>query len=316
MSKNGGALTIRSQAVTASTYDAYGNYRVTLSTTDTNTLGCLRVQFIETATCLPVWVDFMVLPATVYAAIVDNATTAAGGLGDIQRMAGTALTARDIGASVLLSSGTGTGQLDFTSGVTKANVTQWIGTAASTPTVAGVPNVNAKTWNDLTTVALPLIPTVAGRTLDVSAGGEAGVDWANVGSPTTTVGLSGTTVGALTTYTGNTLQTGDAFARIGAAGASLTDLGGMSTTMKAQVNTEVVDALDVDTYAEIGQGAPAATNTIRKMLSYLFKAWRNKTTQTATTYSLFADDTTTVDQKSTCSDDATTYTRGEVATGP
>lgn len=39
-----------------------------------------------------------------------------------------------------------------------------------------------------------LRPTTAGRTLDVSAGGEAGVDWANVGSPTTVVGLSGTTV--------------------------------------------------------------------------------------------------------------------------
>jgi len=41
----------------------------------------------------------------------------------------------------------------------------------------------------------PLQPTVAGRTLDVSAGGEAGLDWANIGSPTTTVGLTGTTVG-------------------------------------------------------------------------------------------------------------------------
>lgn len=39
-----------------------------------------------------------------------------------------------------------------------------------------------------------LRPTTAGRTLDVSAGGEAGVDWANVGSPTTTLNLSGTTV--------------------------------------------------------------------------------------------------------------------------
>lgn len=37
-------------------------------------------------------------------------------------------------------------------------------------------------------------PTTAGRTLDISAGGEAGVDWANVGSPTTTLNLSGTTV--------------------------------------------------------------------------------------------------------------------------
>lgn len=39
-----------------------------------------------------------------------------------------------------------------------------------------------------------LRPTTAGRTLDVTATGEAGIDWANIGSPTTTVGLSGTTV--------------------------------------------------------------------------------------------------------------------------
>lgn len=39
-----------------------------------------------------------------------------------------------------------------------------------------------------------LRPTTASRTLDVSAGGEAGVDWANVGSPTTTVALTGTTI--------------------------------------------------------------------------------------------------------------------------
>ena len=45
------------------------------------------------------------------------------------KLNGTALTGRDIGASVLLSSGTGTGQLDFTSGVVKANLWQYIGTA-------------------------------------------------------------------------------------------------------------------------------------------------------------------------------------------
>lgn len=39
-----------------------------------------------------------------------------------------------------------------------------------------------------------LAPTVAARTLDVSAGGEAGVDWANVGSPTTAVNLSATNI--------------------------------------------------------------------------------------------------------------------------
>lgn len=39
-----------------------------------------------------------------------------------------------------------------------------------------------------------VMPTTAGRTLDVSAGGEAGVDWANVGSPTTAQNLSGTNI--------------------------------------------------------------------------------------------------------------------------
>lgn len=41
---------------------------------------------------------------------------------------------------------------------------------------------------------VPLQPTVAGRTLDVSSTGEAGIDLANVGSPTTTLNLSGTTI--------------------------------------------------------------------------------------------------------------------------
>lgn len=89
-----------------------------------------------------------------------------------------------------------------------------------------------------------------------------------------------------------------------------------SRATPAQVNTEVVDALNVDTYAEPGQGAPAATATLAAKLNYVYKAWRNKLTQTATTYSLYADDTTTVDQKATVSDDGTTFTKGEIATGP
>lgn len=44
------------------------------------------------------------------------------------------------------------------------------------------------------TITSRLAPTVAARTLDVSATGEAGVDWGNVGSPTTTLNLSGTTI--------------------------------------------------------------------------------------------------------------------------
>jgi hypothetical protein len=61
--------------------------------------------------------------------------------------------------------------------------------------------MNPTKGNDLNVVVgsyasgqTPLQPTVAGRTLDVSADGEAGIDLANVGSPTTTLNLSGTTI--------------------------------------------------------------------------------------------------------------------------
>jgi hypothetical protein len=105
-------------------------------------------------------------------------------------------------------------------------------------------------------------------------------------------------------------------AEIGAAGAGLTDLGGMSTAMKAEVNVEAKDVLDTDTHAEVGQEAPAATQTLTKMIQYLYKSWRNRSTQTATTYSLYNDDAVTVDQKATVSDDGTTADKGEMATGP
>lgn len=41
-------------------------------------------------------------------------------------------------------------------------------------------------------------PTTSGRSVDVTATGAAGVDWANVEAPTTVVGLTGTTVGTAT----------------------------------------------------------------------------------------------------------------------
>lgn len=72
-----------------------------------------------------------------------------------------------------------------------------------------------------------------------------------------------------------------------------------------------------DAHAEPGQGAPAANANIFAKIGYIYKAWRNKQTQTSDTYKLFADDGTTVDQKATSiADDGTTFTRTEVGTGP
>jgi hypothetical protein len=180
----------------------------------------------------------------------------------------------------------------------------------------------------------------------------------------------------VTTYTGDTPQTGDAFARLGApAGASVSadiaavqadtnlydtdaehcaavwgcdattqqtqgsfggtlgdqaadaddvwalansflDASTSSRATPAQVNAEVLDVLNVDTFAEPGQGAPAATTTLAAKINYLYKAWRNKKTQTSTLFKLFADDAITTDQKATVSDDGTTTTVEEQAAGP
>lgn len=126
----------------------------------------------------------------------------------LHSLAGVALTGRDIGASVLLSPGTGTGQVQVSSGVVQGDVRQFNGAAATSS--GGRPEVNMTHITGATVATgsaqiganvvsyasgqTPLQPTVAGRTLDVSVGGEAGIDWGNVGSPTSTVGLSGTTI--------------------------------------------------------------------------------------------------------------------------
>ena len=218
-----------------------------------------------------------------------------------------------------------------------------------------------------------LAPTTAGRTLDVSAGGEAGVDWANVGSPTTSLNLSGTTIaitqkvdletiktqtvtcaggvtvpaatlasttnitaGTITTATNltnapsagdftATMKTSIGTAVAASAVASVTgnvggnvtgSIGSLAAQAKLDVNAEVLDVLNTDTFAEPGQEAPGATISLVKKIGYLYKAWRNKKTQTSSAYNLLADDATTVDQKATVSDDGTTTTVGEVASGP
>jgi hypothetical protein len=98
-----------------------------------------------------------------------------------------------------------------------------------------------------------------------------------------------------------------------AAGAI--DAAATANDFLAEVNAEVVDALNTDTYAEPGQGTPAATASLVAKIGYLYKAWRNKHTQTASEYALYADDGTTKDQEAGVADDGTTFTRNEMQTG-
>lgn len=84
------------------------------------------------------------------------------------------------------------------------------------------------------------------------------------------------------------------------------------------LDTEVAAILALldDPRSEPGQGAPPVNPDLATKIDYLYKAWRNRSTVSATQYSLYADDGTTIDQKAALSDDGTTFTRAELATGP
>jgi hypothetical protein len=172
-----------------------------------------------------------------------------------------------------------------------------IGVAGAGLTAINLPDQTMNITGDITGNLSGSVGSVTGAVGSVAAGGIAAASFA----------ANAITAAKLDPDVTTELQSGLA------TSASIAALNNIST---AQVNAEVVDALATDTYAEPGQGAPSATTTLAAKINYLYKAWRNKTTQTSSQYSLYADDASTIDQKAAVTDDSTTMTRGEVATGP
>ena len=174
LSKNGGDMAQKNNA-SAATHDELGYYDVPLSTTDTDTLGRLRVMVSESG-ALPVWAEFMVLPAMIYDSLIGGSDRLDV---NVTHVGDTAQTARDIGASVLLSPGTGAGQVQLSSGVVQANATQFAGqtiTAAAGVTIpaelASPTNITAGT---ITTVS----GNVTGSVGSIAAGGIASTSFAS-----------------------------------------------------------------------------------------------------------------------------------------
>lgn len=107
--------------------------------------------------------------------------------------------------------------------------------------------------------------TVAGRTLDVSAGGEAGIDWANVGSPTTAVNLSATNIdvdqvvasvsGAVGSVTGAVGSvTGNVGGNVNGSVASVGANGISAASLAADAGTELGTAVWATTTRELTSG--------------------------------------------------------------
>ena len=70
LKKNAGAWAQKSDATSAA-HEENGWYEIELDATDTNTLGILIVSVNESG-ALPVWREFMVVPANVYDSLVSN----------------------------------------------------------------------------------------------------------------------------------------------------------------------------------------------------------------------------------------------------
>lgn len=139
----------------------------------------------------------------------------------------------------------------------QANITKILGTAAATPATAGILEVDVKNINNVSTSAVTTIKAVQGLT----------------------------TADTITTYTGDTKQTGDSYAYLTAA------------------------------IAELTQGTPPITPTLIQAIMALYMALRNGDTVTSSKRTI-KNDAGTVIYAASLADDGTTLTVGKLATGP
>ena len=261
-------------------------------------------MFVHETGALAVWRDFMIVPTNVWDSLF--------GADALQ------VHANEITAGLITAAAIATGAIDADALATDAVAE--IADGVWDEPKAG--HVGVTTFGDLATDLDTVVVDVAG--LDGAA--MRGTDSAALASVCTEARLAELDAANLPTdVAGVQSDTDNIQTRLPAAlvgGRIDADIGAktgnvaLSTQEKADVNVEVVDALNVDTYAEPGQATPPATTTLVQKISYLFKAWRNRNTQSATQYGLYNDDAVTLDQKATFADDGTTADRGEVATGP
>lgn len=126
LSKNGGDFAQTNNA-TGATHDEQGWYDIPLDTTDTNTLGRLKVAVNESG-ALPCWESFMVLPANVYNSLIggsDNLQT------DMVQIGGTVVAAASVVDTNIISVG---GTAVSLSTEFDANITKVLGVPAATVT--------------------------------------------------------------------------------------------------------------------------------------------------------------------------------------
>jgi hypothetical protein len=125
------------------------------------------------------------------------------------------------------------------------------GTSISLVITASTLGVQAKSdvrgqIGDALTAYEPLKASVSGRLVDVSAGGEVGIDWANIGSPDTVVSLGGTTIRAsgmiITSVTGAVGSvTGNVGGNVVGSIGSVASSGILISSLQPEASNEIAD---------------------------------------------------------------------------
>jgi len=153
-----------------------------------------------------------------------------------------------------------------------------------------------------------ILDIIAADVVNLDGAAMRGTDGANTTVPDV-AGTAPTAVEIRQEMDTNSVDLNALITAIGTAGAGLTDLGAMSTAMKAEILSEVNAALDT-AISELGVAAPTATPTLRTGLMLLYMAFRNKGTQTSTTKTISNDAETTI-ASAAISADPTTFTKEE-----
>lgn len=130
------------------TGDDAGFYDLELTAAQLTYYGRAMLSINDVATHCPVFHEFMILPAQVYDSLALGSEVLSV---NATSLGGVAQTGRDIGTSVLLSSGTGTGQISLSSGAVLLQATQ---TGVTIPTVTAVTTVNGIAANAITAAAI------------------------------------------------------------------------------------------------------------------------------------------------------------------
>lgn len=165
-----------------------------------------------------------------------------------------------------------------------------VGTGGSGLDAAGVRAALGMASADLDTQLDAIKSDTAATLVDTAEIGTAGAGLTNINLPNQTMDIVGNITGNLSGSVG-------------------------SVTGLTAANVGAILALLDDARTEPGQGAPPVNPDLATKIDYLYKAWRNRKTQTATEFALYADDGTTKDQESSVSSDGTTLIVGEMSTG-